>query len=267
MHYYYQNEKNKKDGPHDLITVMRRIRSGKITPETLFYTNDDKLTAARNIDDFSSFFNHPTEDVRKELSSAHHISIKHIVKKGWQFTFEHQSITVFSGFTLMLVFMFSLLVHETTHSVAAAITSGWIVFALIQNCFFAFALRIYRGQIVDINFIEHSITPIMGKLIFSSVIFSIITALGIVLFIVPGVIAFIISAFIPFIVLDYDFKIKKTIATIITLLKKLDTSSLSKLIVTALLYLISVAMLFPIPLTMPVMAGILCSVYEDLSGK
>ena len=43
QHSYYIDLSGIKDGPHSLVNIMRRIRIGKITPETLIYIDKEDL--------------------------------------------------------------------------------------------------------------------------------------------------------------------------------------------------------------------------------
>jgi ABC-type sugar transport system permease subunit len=265
--YYYINAKNKKDGPHDLITIMRRIRSGIILPDTLACQGEnEELVLAYSIKDLSPFFNRPTEDIRHELNKKYEISIIKTFKKGWQFTTEHQNLTAFSGATLLLASIVGLLTQELLHNIASSITAAFLMFLFLQSCFFAVSLRLYRGQKTDAAFIEYTLTPIIGKLAFVSVLFSFFIVGG-VLLVIPGVIAMLIAAYMPMFILDYNFSIIKTVNSIISLLSKLDKISLLKLGFIVLFYMICVALIIPIPIIMTIMAGSLCSIYEDLSNS
>lgn len=265
-YYYYINAENKKDGPHDLVTIMRRIRSRVILPDTLVYQREeDGLVPAYSIEDLSPFFNHPTEDIRHELEASPKISIAKTFRKGWRFTLEHQGMAVFAGGILLLSWMFGILINEILHKTGSGITASWIMFLFLQSCFFAVSLRLYRGQKTDLDFIEYTLAPITGKLAFVSVLFSFIIIGGLPLLAIPSIIAMLTLAYIPMFILDYDSSIRKTIASIFSLIGKLDKISLMKLGFITLFYMVCVALIIPIPIIMPIMAGGLCSIYEDLS--
>jgi hypothetical protein len=265
VYYYYINSNNKKDGPHDLVTVMRRIRSGIIIPDTLVCQEEDEAVPAYSISELSNFFNNPIEDIRNELETSHTISIAKILRKGWQFTTEHQGIPVFAGGILLFSWMFGLLVNEILHKTGSGITASFIMFLFLQSCFFAISLRLYRGQKTDLNFLEYTMAPIIAKIAFSSVLFSFIIIAGLPLLAIPSIIAMLILAYIPMFILDYNHSVKQTIISIFLLIRKLDKISLMKLCCITLFYMVCVAFIIPIPIILPIMAGSLCSIYEDLS--
>ncbi len=268
QYYYYVSVKHEKDGPHDLVTIMRRIRSGIIAPETQFYLGEEgELAPAYSIEDLSPFFNNPIEDIRHELSPTPKLSIAKILRKGWQFTLEHQNMPVFAGGILLLAWMFGILANEILHKAGSGIAASWIMFLFLQSCFFAVSLRLYRGQRTDLDFIEYTLAPIMGKLAFVSVLFSFIIIGGLPLLIVPAIISMLLLAYIPMFILDYDYNVRKTIGSIFSLIGKLDKISLMKLGFITLFYMLCIVLIIPIPIIMPIMAGALCSVYEDLSAS
>lgn len=263
--YYYINAKNKKDGPHGLVTIMRRIRSGIITPDTLACQGEDEMIPAQGIEDFAAFFNRPFEDIRHELTVKPRISIVESFRKGWQFTLEHQGMPVFAGGILLLASMVGILAQEIFHSIASGITAGLLMFLFLQSCFFAVSLRLYRGQRTDLSFIEYTLAPIMGKLAFISVMSAFFIIAGLPL-IFPSIVAMLICSYMPMFILDYNFTITKTVGSIFSLLKKLNATAMINLGFLVLLYMVCVALVIPIPVIMPIMAGSLCSIYEELSS-
>ena len=141
------------------------------------------------------------------------------------------------------------------------------MFVFLQSCFFSIALRVYRGQKTDLNFLEHSFAPILGKLAFVSVLFSFLVIATLPLLIVPGIITMLILIYIPMFILDFDSDVGKTITSIISLLRKLDKSALMRLGSLILFYMVCIALIIPIPIVMPIIAGGLCSIYEDLASN
>ena len=270
QYFYYINAKGKKDGPHDMVTLMRRIRSGIIHTDTMvsLKESEDEFFPAFTIEDLALFFNRAPTDIRQEFETEKTtISFRKAFLKGWAFTLEHQSMPVFAGAILLFSAIFGMLVNEMLHNVVSAVTGSWIMFLLLQNCFFAVSLRLYRGQKTDLIFIEHTLAPIMGKVALASVIFSFLIIIGLIAFIIPSIIIMLICAYMPMFILDYDYSVTKTIKHILSLLTKLDRGSMFKLGLLTLSYMVCVVLLIPIPIFMPIMAGALCSIYEDISSS
>ncbi len=266
-YYYYINAQGKKDGPHDLVTMMRRIRSHAILPETLVCREGSELMPAYSAEHLSSFFNNPVEDIRNELSASHQVPIAKTFSKGWHFTMDHQGMAVFAGGILLVSWLFGVLIHELLHATGSGAIGSWIMFVFLQSCFFSIALRVYRGQKTDLNFLEHTFAPILGKLAFVSVFFSFLVIIATPLFIIPGIITMLILTYIPMFILDFDSSVSKTIASIISLLRRLDKTALIRLGSLIFFYMVCIALIIPIPIIMPIIAGGLCSIYEELAAS
>ncbi|MEZ5691811.1 MAG: hypothetical protein R3D71_09135 [Rickettsiales bacterium] len=264
MEYYYISSRNEKDGPHDIITIMRRIRTGAITTETIFYHNNTTIKAG-DIEEFNSFFNHPVDDIRNELTKTPSISIKKTLRKGWNFVAEHQGMSAFAGAILLFSVLCAVLTHALMNNIASAITAGWIVFALLQGSFLLFAICLYRGQRTSVDFIEHTIAPVMGKVALASILMSFAGIIGLPL-LIPSLAALLIAIFIPIFMLDYNYGIGRSIKEIIKIFRKLDTESLIKILLLLGIYMVSVVLIFPIPVTMSIMAGGACYVYDELTS-
>ncbi|MEK6746748.1 MAG: DUF4339 domain-containing protein [Pseudomonadota bacterium] len=266
MQYYYINKNDQKDGPHDLVTMMRRIRSGVIVPDTMIYQEAGmEAVPAFSISELSPFFNNPVEDVRNELEASANISLLKTFKKGWRFTLEHQGMSVFAGAILLASWMFGKLADGILHNTASSIMASWIMFIFLQSCFFAVAIRLYRGQKTDLGFLEHTLAPVIGKISFAAVLFSFAIIGALPVFIFPGVIAMLTIVYIPMFILDYNYSVKHTITSIYTLLGRMKKTSFMNLCLITLFYMIAIAFIIPIPIAMPIMAGCLCSIYEELS--
>ncbi len=266
QYYHYINSQQKKDGPHDLVTIMRRIRSGAIIPDTLICQGEELIPAYR-INELSSFFNNPVESMRQELNNAPRLSLIHILDKGWHFTAGHQNMSVLAGAILLLAVLVGILTYEISHNIATSIMTGWIMFLIMQSAFLVVSLRIYRGQNLNLDFLDYTLAPLLGKLSLISVLFAFITMAGLPLLIIPSAIAMLICTSIPMIALDYNLGAMETIKKTYGLLKKLDTESQVKLSCLMLLYLVCIALIFPIPLAMPILAGGLYSFYEESSAS
>lgn len=266
QYYYYLDDNNVKDGPHDLVSVMRKIHSGVIKPNTLIYLDkeDQDPLSAFAVSELSEFFNSPTQNIRKELAK-YELSIIRTLAQGWQFSQDNIMMTVFAGGVLILTSLFGILLSEVWGPMAG-FTGGWIVFLFLQSCFLAISLRLYRGQQTDVAFIEQNFAPITAKLSFAAAIFAILVPIGLVLCIVPGIVAMVVAMYIPLLVFDYDLDVNKIIAVIFRNMGKFDQISLLKLALLILAYLVCIVFIFPIVLVLPILAGALCSIYEDLSA-
>ena len=265
QYYYYINSENLKDGPHDMITIMRRIRAGTITPDTLVCMGEE-LVPAHKVGELSQLFNHSVEDIRSELNDPHKLSIDSILKKGWIFTSENQNMPVFAGTILLMTFIAGVITSELMHSIASGLMAGWITFIVLQSMFMAVSIRVYRGQKIDSLFIERNVIPMLAKLALISVLFSLLIILGLPLLIIPSSLALLVCCYIPMFLVDYNSGIIKATQSAFSLVRKLGSSALFQLCFLAFFYMICIVLIFPIPIIMPVLAGGLCSIYEEITS-
>ncbi len=261
-YYYYINSQQEKDGPHDLVVMMRRIRSGVVRPDTLVYKGQDDEVAAHLIPELSDFFNRPA-DMRQELVARPSISISKTLQKGWDFMCEYQFLPVFAGLIILLVSLLGIILAKKL-SLAAGIIGGWMFFLLLQSYFFAVSIRLYRGQKIDMGFIENVLSPISAKLAFAAIVFALIIAAGLVLGIVGGIVAMVVFMLIPLSILDHDYTIKQSVTETLRKLKKLEKASIIDFGWLMLIYLLCIVLILPIPLLLPVIAGGICYIYDEL---
>ena len=253
------------DGPHDLVTMMRRIRSKVISANTLVYQDEKEPSSAHTIEELSDFFNNPSQDLRGDLQKTPQVSIGNTLSIGWELVSENQSIMVLAGAMLALCALFGILVGTITE-ISTAISAALVVFFMLQSYFFAIALRLYRGQRTDVDFIEKNLSPISSKLIIISVIFSVLMPIGALFFIVPAAFFMLIFMLSSMIMLDYHCGIWEAINMARKLFAKLDNSSKIKLVFLVLLYMIFSVLIFPIPLILPILVGGMCQIYEELAN-
>ena len=266
MQFYYMNKQGQKDGPHDLVTIMRRVKAGKILPDTWVYVGDaHDAMPAHQVEELRSFFNRSVDDVRQELAPHMHFSLMRAIRTGWNFTSEHQIMPMIAGAIMLFSALFGILLQNTFNEFAA-IVGAWIVFFIAQSFYLVIAIRFYRGQSAGIDFLENGLSPISPAIIIISMPFAVLVALGTCLFILPGVAALIIFSLVPILVYEHRMKIPDAISTAIKMLKKLDASTVTLLGVLFLFYIAGIALIAPIPLVMPMLAGALCSLYEELAA-
>src|SRR5262249_45661681 len=141
--HYYIEIAGAKDGPHDLVTLMRRIRAGKIAPHTQIYKEgEDTPLPASKIEEIAPFFEQSHIEPETEEAPP---SLFTLLQEGWRFTFEHNIMTVFAGGMLLVSFVFALLCFGLFPPAIAAVPI-WIFFIILHNLYLIFVLRLYRGQ-------------------------------------------------------------------------------------------------------------------------
>src|SRR5688572_5602401 len=100
QHTYYIDLSGIKDGPHTLVTIMRRIRTGKVKPDTLIYTDGEAIPKrASDIEEISLFFTHDDSassgESRQPVQAQ--LSVSRLLRDSWQFTIQHSVMSVYAG--------------------------------------------------------------------------------------------------------------------------------------------------------------------------
>jgi hypothetical protein len=264
-YYFYINAESQKEGPVDLITMMRRINAQKITPETQVYVGAAPVAVpAHHVEELRGFFNRPVEDVRLELKQQ--LSFSSVFRNGTQFLGAHQTTAVFAGAVLLLSIMLAQLLNELVGTVLG-ITAGWLFFCILQGFYLAITVRIYRGQSLSLEFMDRVLGPISFQLIVLGVISALLSAAGALLLIIPGAYIFLWATFASFIAIDRQTSLGTSLSYAKQLIDKMSGSLRLKVLLALVVYVLCAFMMFPLPLIMPIMAGALCSLYEDLASS
>jgi hypothetical protein len=263
-HNYYIDNEGKKDGPHDLIAIMRRIRTQRIRADSYLYVDDspDRF-AARDIPEIALFFDSTAKSTSPTAMNAP--STWTLIRLGWEFTIEHNVMTVYAGAMLLLC----LLMLMELASVANLMLGGmaiWCVFILMQNIYLVFVLRLYRGQTLGSDFINRQFAPALPRLVFASLMLAAMMAGGWILLFVPGLLVATLYCFVPFLMMDRRYGPIEAMHASRLLMQKYGRSYFPPACLLILLYLLCVALIVPMPLVLPIFAAAMSHLYEELSA-
>lgn len=261
MSHYYIDANGAKDGPHDLTTIMRRIRSGKITKDTPIYI-DDAVSAlpASDIPDIALFFDGAS---RKKKSGDYPLpTLSELIARGWQFLSDHHFVTAYSGALVLISLMIASGLFATFGWVTGGMLS-WVLFVTLHNVYLLFILRLRRGQTMGADFINNHLAPVFITLLAASIVLGLMMTGGLLLLIVPGVIVAVMYVFTPFLILDKRYSITEGLTASRLLLQK--HKRYGKLLFSlTLLHFMCLLLIVPLPITLPIFAAALSELYEEL---
>lgn len=147
---YFIDENGIKTGPLDAMTMVRRIRSGKITTETIVFVGDAYMgVRADELPEFQSFFLAEEEDAPLPPPMAEGpIRLGELLRDAWSFFSDNQLLALAAGVLLVGVTIISLFISLILPTAVAA------VIACILGGFSLFLLMIYiacviSGQLMD----------------------------------------------------------------------------------------------------------------------
>lgn len=261
---YYIVQGDLKDGPHDLVAIMRRIRIGKIQKNTYIYIDAaTSPTPAIDIPEIALFFDRTEIESQRPL---HVISSWTLIQDGWHFITHHSILTVYAGAMLLLCIMLSIGLVGQLGIIAGGICV-WCIFVLLQNFYFIFTLRLFRGQSLGAEFFNGMLAPSLLALMHASLLLAVMMAGGYFLLLIPGLIVAVIYIFVPFLLLDKRYRVIEAMQASRLLLQKYGRRYIPVICLLVLLYLFSVVLIFPIVLALPIFSAAIAQLYEELTAK
>ncbi len=273
QHSYYIDLSGIKDGPHSLVNIMRRIRIGKITPETLIYIDKEDLPQrASAIEEISLFFvQAPTAQENSENTAkgprAHTpISLRKLLNDSWRFTLQNNIMTVYAGGLTLI----NILIAATLVNALGLITGGllsWAICILCHNFYLVFMLRLYRGQPISSDFINRQLSPIVPTLMLACITLALMMGGGLILLVVPCLIVSVYYVFVPFLIIDHKYGLIESMQASRLLLHKHNQQYVRLVTILVLMHYICLLFIIPIPLTLPMFTSALAELYEKLTSS
>jgi hypothetical protein len=261
---YYMEAGGQKEGPLDLVTIMRRVRMRKILSDTPIYIDEAPAPVpAGEIPEIAAFFR---EDGGEAHTAPRSFSLTETILAGWRFTLEHNVMTVYAGGLLLISFLLATMLVNAFGLVRGGM-AAWCLFVTLHNFYLLFTLRLYRGQTLGSDFVNHQLAPALGMLLLASVALALMMAGGFILLLIPGMAITVVYIFVPFLILDRGYNLPKAMRESHLLLFKHDRHHVSLIAALIILHLICLVLIIPIPLTLPVFAASLSRIYEELSAS
>lgn len=264
--YYRVMDGQAEDKKIDLVLVMRRIRSGKITATTpLCVDDDDTPTPAGEINELQRFFYESNNEDSPTLSRRPAASLGQALKEGWQFVVESSVVTAIAGGFITLVAILTL-TFTSQFGVTTGGTMVWAICMMMQQFYFIFLARSYRGQTMGDDFMNRQLAPILLPLILFSLIYALLVGIGLVAAILPGLIIAALLSFTPLILMDKQLPLLTAIRHSIQMSMRTGMKGFISLMTIHALHFICLMLIIPVPLTMPILMAALCEMYEKKSS-
>lgn len=251
--------------PIDMVSLMRRIRSGKVTPNTLILIGDSETPVpAGEIKELARFFIDTGYDPMDNSLRPRSITLSKALDTGWHFVMESNIMTVYAGGMLILMLMFALaMVSQFGMYVGGFI--AWCVFMVTQQLYFMFTVRVFRGQTIGQDFMNHQFTPILSALVLFSILYAVLLPVGLALLIVPGLLFATFFTYVPIVLMDKQVPISKAFASSFQRVSKAGIKQIIAVSTILALHYICLFLIVPVPLTMPLFFAALIEMYEKNS--
>lgn len=268
MPQYYIENSGVKEGPHDLVTVMRRIRARKIVPDTGIYVDDAPTpTPAGQLTDTAIFFDRgpAAESMASRPARLPGLRLSALLRDGWRFTSENSIMTVFAGGMLLL----AILVAAGMVTVMGQVLGGmlaWLVFVMFNYLYLVCCLRMYRGQPFSEKFWTQQLSPVLTMLLFAAIVIGMMMVGGAMLLIAPGVLVAVYYVFVPFFIVDRQMSVVEAMHASRLLVRKHRGSYQANMAALMLFHVVCLLLIVPAPVSMPVFAAALARFFEELSA-
>ncbi len=278
MTNYYIIEDAEKTGPFDLMAMMKKIRTDRISPTTLVYVDDAETPVeANSLPELREFFTSSADDVVPTFTAepdASPLDLIASLREAWTFFSRHQSIIIVSAIFGLGITVVSLLLS----AILPAFLNAIITSALAGAGYFFFllyTLRVVRTHELGIDTLadlfrnEGKPVALAGAVAMGltlgvpAVIGALVTSLAYI-FIIPGFIAFGLFAMTPFFMKDNpDLDFKSGLKTSLNWTRAQGMDNLG--VIVALMFINMIAAMvffFPMLVSLPVTAIALADIYE-----
>lgn len=274
-----------KIGPFDIVSIVKKIRNGGVSAETMICTDKDSSPkAASSVSELSVFISE--QEHKSEVESTHVVSQRTVslfsrLGSGWSFLQHNQLCTIFSGlFVLYIIFMTGA-VKFGVPKVFQLLVLG-AVFLLIQYVFTGYiysVLRMVRGQPVDIAFVRGRMKPYRKPLLITSLIMSlfliigfmlvfsgdrIALTLGMLIIVLPGFLTLSFLIFAPLLILDKEMDFWEAMEMSRKVVKKSGLENIG--IIFSLLminFLAGLVFLIPLIISLPITLAGISEMYDE----
>lgn len=267
MTQYYIDISGTKDGPHDLVTIMRRIRAQQISPDTAIYTDEAPTPVpASQHPDIALFFGRDqvAETANPIPVEIPALRLMNLLHEGWRFTSENSIMTVFAGSMLLLTILLATGMATAFGPMLGGMVS-WLIFMMFHFVYLVCCLRLYRGQPLSRTFWNQQLRPRLNMILFAGIVAALMMIGGFLLLVIPGFIVAVYYAFVPFFILDRHMSLIEAMHASRLLVVKHNGRYQTTVAMLILMHGGSLLLIVPMPLSLPILAASLARMYEELS--
>ncbi len=278
MDEFYIEYNHQQLGPYDLMTMIRKIRNGQVTRDTIVQVSS--MEGARKAGDWHHFFEvfieADQERAQGNSSEKRSLSFVQMIKAGLETLSMNLVMSVYTGIFLIA---FVLIVG----ALFALIGGGAVLMLLIGIvAYFLFSLyllailRKTRMQLLSAQYFKSilkrsglqllAVSSLLGLLIFGvpGVIAALTGPFALALILLPGSVLMMLFLFAPIAVADRGLKAKEAMQFSKQAMKSLGRDNFIALYLVLLVNFIGgTLLLVPLLLTLPVTIAALCEVYDD----
>ncbi len=285
---YYILSENSRKGPYDVVALVRKIRNGAMTKDTLVQQEGAPVPkSAHEWPSLAEFFDEKKDEWAETAQHGHlqHHSLMKTLQSGVHFLQTNMVSTVFSGIFVLIVILMASLIHMLLPSTLRIF--GYMSCFILAYFFLSFyllsILRMTRGQPVDISYLIGKISPVAGRLLLASVLISIpsivglgiiflddewgVAVTGLLILAIPGLFMLTLHAFTPLLIFDQGYGVAEAMKISRKSIMKSGMENIGVLFALFVInFIAGLFALIPIAITLPITMSALTEIYDEYFG-
>lgn len=263
----YILENGSKDGPFDLITMIKKIRNHSVTAETMVFDekNETPVPAGQHRKLQEVFRELEQETRTPHFSQGATYSFGKVMSVGWQFLQTNPVISLFTGVFLLTVIVMATLMHLLLPEPLRVL--GYFVMIVLTfyllSAYMMALLRMSHGQPVDILKILGRVGWYSQSLLVAASIVALLTLVGMVLLAIPGLFVLTIYIFTPLLIIEGDMEFWDAMEASRKAIMSRGTDMLGIIFGLVVINFISAMLIIPLLISLPITFGALCELYDE----
>lgn len=274
---YFIEYESQQYGPYDMMSMIRKIRNGQITRETVLYeAGEETPVRASDVAKFYEVFIELDQEIQEDgQDNRLSLSFKRLFRGAWDLLMMNLVTSVYTGALLLFVVVLGFIAYTAVGGLVGAFLGsilGYFLFGLYQLAI----LRKTRMQLVTGHFfialVKRSglqlliVSAIAGSLIFAIplLLSQLLGPLAMALILIPGSVIMLTLFYAPILVADRGIGATEAIRGSMSAIKSLGGDNFITIYMFFLMnYIGASILLVPLLFTLPMTVAAFCELYDD----
>ncbi len=271
--FYIVDEQQRKIGPYDLVTLIKKLRNGKLSAEALLQNIEDPFgdpIMAQHHPMLREVFEEvqalPEHEERAASPAMRSYSLVFLLKQGLENLLSSQSLLLYaSGFVLVCAAPLSALIWakialplKFTASIVCVI-AGMLA---LSYCLIAH-LRQHRGQPLDSGLILQTMKEHRISLLKMAALIGCIAAIGLWFIIIPGIFIITFTIFTPLLITDQKLSVANALVIGRKRMQHIGWDNIGVIFGLITINVVLAPLVLPLVFTLPMTLTGLITIYDE----
>lgn len=261
--YYIQHE-DRREGPLDMLALMRKIRAGKIdgnTPITTDYQHEAyPLSAYPSLEHLLTTAPQHSE-ARDNFLRAEALFARGFMS-GARLINRHLHLCVISGLFVLLLLLLATLAGSVTSFLGGYLI--WLLCALtLLPSLQLLSMRLFRGHYSGMAVVRNYLEAALPHMLLMGILLALCVMAGTALFLLPGIIILTLTSYAVPLAAEGNRSAVQCLLHSARMVLKGGVEHAGALFGFATINLLSALCIIPLPVLWPLMAGAIADCYED----